>query len=384
MSKRPNGEGSYTKLPSGKIRYRDWVEIDGRRQRKSFVGTSREDAHRQYKSYLASTQKVAIEKVQTVQQWAEHWLEIYKKPDICYAAYKDYKMYVERHIVPAIGKTRLQDVRPAHIKKLMAAARTKPTAKHPTGKPLSRSASEKLLWTLKGIFKTAIENNLCTGNPTLSISLPERDAKKPSVFKSSHMKSIVQYFSVHPYGPYLALYFYSGLRPGEGFGLMWADIDSETCTFNVSRSLSLVEGEGYQITPGTKTEPSRIVSYNSALNPLLKQLPHNSLYVLSREVSRRAENGQKQTFFTHHNHTTYSAIFYAFFDDLNAILAADDQIPRLTPHKMRHTFATHLRKGGADLDEIREILGHKDISTTQIYDTVDLEDMRASVSKLPY
>lgn len=148
MSKKLNGEGTYTKLPSGKVRLRIWVDVDGVEQRKSFTGSSRQDAHRQYKEYLASDRKVAIEKVRTVQQWAEHWLEIYKKPDIGYAAYKDYKMYVSRHIVPAIGKLRLADVRPAHIKKLFAEARTKPTKAQPNGTPLSRSASEKLMWAL--------------------------------------------------------------------------------------------------------------------------------------------------------------------------------------------------------------------------------------------
>lgn len=221
-------------------------------------------------------------------------------------------------------------------------------------------------------------------DPTENITLPEKDAKKTSVFKPAHMSAIVQHLGKHEYVPYLAIYFYSGLRPGEGFGLMWGDINTEDCTFHVMRSLSLVEGKGYQITPGTKTDDQRIVFYNAALNPLLEKIPRLGLYVISRKVKTVNEDGVKSFVYTHHNHTSYATMYYAFFDSLNATLGANDQIPRLTPHKMRHTFATHLRKGGADLDEIREILGHKSISTTQIYDEVDLDDMRASVSKLPY
>jgi integrase/recombinase XerD len=69
------------------------------------------------------------------------------------------------------------------------------------------------------------------------------------------------------------------------------------------------------------------------------------------------------------------------FTIIKRLAEAADIKKNISPHTLRHSFATHLLQNGADLRIIQQLLGHESISTTEIYTHVDIHDLREAILK---
>jgi integrase/recombinase XerD len=146
----------------------------------------------------------------------------------------------------------------------------------------------------------------------------------------------------------MELLYASGIRRAELVGLNLSDVD-------LDRRLMRVIGKGNK---------QRTVFINQASADAIR----NYLGVRPRSTDEALFLSKRKTRLSHRQ----AWVVFKQFAELSGITK------HVTPHVMRHSFATHLLENGADLMTIKELLGHESLSTTQIYTNVSLEHMRRS------
>ena len=355
--KRLNGDGSYIERNNGSLEFRVTTELG---KRKSFYGKTKKECRQKYDEYLKSEEK-QIEKISTVGEWSEKWLEIYKKGNVTYATYRGYCDYVRKHIVPAIGSVRIDHIRPAHLQKLVNDLSI-------AGKSASLIKHVKV--ALNQIFETAVDNNYCLSNPVRKITMQKKPHSEIEVFRESDARKVLSFIPQHEFGLAISLLLYTGLRRGELLALTWSNVDIKNCVITVNQSLVEVEN-GFAVDVPKSKKPRTI--------PILPELAEHLNIAAKKGINViTSENGQSL------KPRQFHEMYTAFFCDLNSTLISEEKVPYMSPHKCRHTFATYLLKSGADLRSVQEALGHSVVSVTQLYTHVDTSDIKRNVLKLKY
>ena len=364
MSRNSNGDGSLRKKREGLWEYRVVVGCDDNQNpiRKSFYGKTKTEPKAKYREWLKQAGQPQIEKVTTLGEWAAQWLEIYKKGKVEDGTYRNYAHYVNTHIVPALGHLKFEDIRPAHIEKFMRGKSS-----------LSASAQQHIKIALGAIFETAIDNGFCLSNPCRKITVKKDKDNAPKVFSKDDIAALLEIAPTVEYGYLLELLLYTGMRIGEAAGLQWRDIDRKEGIITIRHSVARKDGGGYYLKT-TKSGKERYIGINAKLAALLDRLPVRGLYVMARSE------------FEFESIHVLEKHYKAAFASVNTELQKQERapVPYLSPHKCRHTYATYLLKGGANLREVQQLLGHSSVGVTEIYTHVDTEDIKSSVSKLPY
>jgi integrase len=137
-----------------------------------------------------------------------------------------YALYINKHLKPFFGEMRLKDIKPADIQ-----------LSYNNKKVLSESALNKIQICLTGIFRTAIENELCSKNPTEFISPSSCQIRRKKCVYSAQQEKYIRELSIDKM-PGIVLCLETGLRPGEFTGLRRSDIKDGVLYVNRSIAYS--------------------------------------------------------------------------------------------------------------------------------------------------
>ncbi len=222
-----------------------------------------------------------------------------------------------------------------------------------------KSSISRKLACLRSFFKFLVRENLIKTNPASGISTPKRDKKLPSYLELTEVEHLLE----APNGSnweekrdkaIMETLYSSGIRVSELIGLNHGDLDSFSGRLKVRG-----KGKKERIVPIGSVALKAIQAYEESKPK--KELGERAPLFVNRRGERLTDRSIRRIL-----------IKYA-----RRIALRKD----ISPHTLRHTFATHLLDRGADLRSVQELLGHQNLSTTQIYTLVSTKRLREAYQK---
>lgn len=197
-------------------------------------------------------------------------------------------------------------------------------------------------------------------DPSVQIETPRLERSLPNVLSLKEVEILLEAPKPHDHfgirdKAMLELLYATGIRVSELIGL---EID------NVQLSLGFVRCIGNK---------ERIIPIGRAASEAIKQYLEEG-----RPCFVSTKHQEQALFLNHHGKRLTRQGFWKILKKLTKEAGIDKE---LTPHTLRHSFATHLLENGADLRAVQEMLGHADISTTQIYTQVSKTKLKDVYSK---
>ena len=226
---------------------------------------------------------------------------------------------------------------------------------------LARRTMLRRLAALKSFYRFCIRRGLSKSNPTDSLAPMKREKRLPRALEATDVDALLN--SIQGDGKQrirdaaiFELLYSAGLRVSELVGLNMGDFDESGSTVRV-----MGKGSKERIAPVGRIAKEAIQKYMSEARRQFSSGREEKAMFLSRRGGRITSR------------------------QVQRLMRGYDIIAGLrgnpSPHALRHSFATHLLDSGADLRSVQELLGHADISSTQIYTAVSRERLMESYKK---
>ncbi|WP_113929883.1 tyrosine recombinase XerC [Bacillus sp. P14.5] len=220
----------------------------------------------------------------------------------------------------------------------------------------ARASISRKISSLRSFFRFLNREGTLTENPFALVSSPKSEKRLPKFFYEEEMETLFRAcegeepLQVRNRAMF-ELFYATGIRVSECAGLRMKDID-------FSLSTILVNGKGSKeryVPFGTYAHEELEMYINISRGQLMKNEEHEYVFVNYKGGPLTAR-GIRHV--------------------LNGIVKKASLTAKIHPHMLRHTFATHLLNNGADMRTVQELLGHENLSSTQIYTHVTKDHLR--------
>lgn len=179
-------------------------------------------------------------KDQTVGSFLERWLEDVIRPNKTNRTYSTHKQQVCSHIIPALGRIKLDSLRKVHIDWLYADL----LRDNPEGSGLAPSSVRRVHAVLHAALEEAVRGDLILRNPAAHANKPKVRQEEIEPFDAQQAQAFLEAARGDRFETLYVLCIMAGLRQGEALGLKWTDIDLDAGRLRVNRQLQRIRRNG--------------------------------------------------------------------------------------------------------------------------------------------
>jgi integrase/recombinase XerD len=227
---------------------------------------------------------------------------------------------------------------------------------------LAPTSQARIISGIKSFFKYCILEQICTINPTTLLNSPKTRRKLPDVLSFEEIEQLIAQIDLSkPEGgrnkAILETMYSSGLRVTEAINLKISCLHLEVGFIRVI-------GKG---------DKERLVPIGADAIKFIK------LYKDTIRVHQTPAKNFEDILFLNNRGKALSRVMIFYI--IKALLLKTGIKKSISPHSFRHSFATHLVEGGADLRAVQEMLGHESITTTEIYTHINREYLRDTLDR---
>lgn len=386
-NKRANGEGSISKYIVNGVNkgWRASISVgsdeNGKYIRKQFYGKTQKEVKEKLEEFKKQMSLGALpsDDKLTLEHWYYTWLFDYRIKDLKPKSFEKYEGIYRNYIKGStIGKIKLKDLRATHLQKHyneLIDLYNKPV-----------STVKSLNTRLKPCLAEAEKQGYIQKNYCKMVTLPkDNTTKEIKVLSSEQQKLFIKAIKGHNLEVLFLVALSTGLRLGEILGLKWSDIDFNTGTLTVNRTLQRVT----QIDRNGNRESKVIEQLPKTKNSIRTiPIPKNILIKLKDYKVEQSKNRLKLgDLYSNNDYVFCDKLGYPIDDkrparNLKSILTKFNIEP-IKFHGLRHTYATRLFEANVPPKTVQVLMGHYDISITLDIYTHVMEDTKLeAVDKL--
>jgi len=235
---------------------------------------------------------------------------------------------------------------------------------------LAAHSQARIISGLKGFFKYLINEDIILNDPTELIEGPKLGRKLPDTLNYPDIEKILESFNMSTHEglrnrTMLEILYSSGLRVSELINLQITNV-----FFDIGFLRVIGKGNKERLVPIGRDALKYLTLY---LNEVRGKKMNKEGVVLNIKIPSSSEN----YIFLNHRGKPLTRVWIFLIIKEAVINAGIEKV--VSPHTFRHSFATHLIEGGADLRAVQEMLGHESITTTEIYTHLDRDYLRQTL-----